>query len=232
MSKQFEETEYNTLTKNVRFFKRTQKLYNTILDSDYGDEIDTVLNIVHQLFYIIKCLIAAQISNSELEELGKEFFAATFMLMRTITLQVTDKKRKSGPNVGLEPMAKYIQSQVFYDWIEEDEHRRTNVAGYCLLVDANKANVSVQEAFQQVNGYLREFFENDICSLRHHINEELVQAVRKLLEVCMDNTEDEDNREDILLEFGFEKIFQCLCDDLVDGSVQHKRMKKFFKFFE
>ena len=231
MRKQFEETECHTLMKNVRFFKRTKTLYNAILDSNYNKEIEEDVQTANQITDFIHCLVDTALSINNVKELQEDLYSANFMLMRTIVLHVTEEKRSD--DVDLQSVAEYIQSEVFHDWIEEDESRRAIVAGYCLLVNSSKGNPSVQQAFQQVNGYLKDFFENDspVLHMQHQLKAELVLAARNLLQVCMDNTEDEDNREDVLLEFGFEKIFKCFCEDLVERSVKHKKTRKVFNFF-
>ena len=231
MTERFEETEYNSVMRNVRFFKRTKKLYNAVLDSDYAEEIEKALDTVTKIITYIESLKTTQVLRNYVKDVEKEFFAASFVVIRAVVLRVTDEKKSNNYRY-LESIEKHIQSRGFRGWIETDENRRANMAGYCLLVDADKRNASVQEAFRKVNSYLKEFFENDRCFSRKHIKEEeLVQDVRTLLEVCVENTEDEDNREDILLEFGFEKIFKCLCEDLVQGSVLHKMIRKFFNIF-
>ena len=101
----------------------------------------------------------------------------------------------------------------------EDESRRTNMAAYCLLIGDDKGHAFVKQVFEHLNGYLKEFFDGTERFWKKHVKEEMVQAVRILLEVCMNNTKHEENK-DILLEFGFEKIFKSLCEDLIEGSVR------------
>lgn len=222
MDQQFEETEYNTLTKNVKFFKRTQKLYNAILDSGCNDRIAELSNIVNEILDFRDELVADEASRSDVSEMQRQLYITYFTVIQTIVLQVTDEKPDTESD--LEAVAKYVASKTFRRWILRYQHREVVLAAYSLLLDAKRDNPSVREAFQEVNAYLRKFFEND----DEHVKEDLAQAVHKLLKVCMENTDDEDNCQETLMEFTFEKMHTCLWKDMVYGSVKHREMKYFF----
>ena len=235
MSKQFEETEYKTLTRNVGFFKRTQKLYNTILDGDHSEMIAEPLNIVKEIIDFIGDLVISEASREDVKGMERELHIAYLVVIRTIVLQTTDEKsgNKNDRGCDLVLVANYTASKDFRNWIEEYDGRKAILAAYSLLLDAKRDHPPVRRAFQEVNDYLREFFDNDggHASRKYMREEKLVQAVHKLLMVCIDNTEDENNREETLTEFGFDHLYQCLCKDVVKWSVKHMKMRNFFEMF-
>ena len=232
MSKQFEETEYKALTKNVTFFKRTQKLYNAVLDSEYNEMIAEASNIAHRTIAFINMLRINEVVSANMKKIKVALYVAYLMVIRTIVLQVTDEKPASENIVGydLETLANYAKSKAFRHWTQTYESGDALLAAYCLLLNAKRDDSSVRQAFREVNGYLREFFENEGGheSKEYMREEELTRAVHKLPTVCIENTEDEDSREETLLQFSFEKMYEYLCMDMVYLSVQHMKMKNFF----
>lgn len=231
MSKRFVETEYNALTKNVRIFKRTQKLYNTILDSGCNERIAEAANIANEIKDFIDEIKANGVPSSELKVMEGELHRKYFMIIRIIVLQITVEKPESEYESGFDfkSLADFTASKAFYHWITKYEVRKAVLAGYCLLLCAKRDNPSVQQAFQEVNGYLREFSESGKHSLKTYFkNGELEEAVYKLLKVCIDNADDEKSCQETLFEYRFKTIYNCLYKDIVLGTTQHITAMNFF----
>ena len=232
LTTQFIETGFKTLRTDARVFEHTQKLYNTVLDGSCSEEMGEIIDTINDTASLINYLQRKGISGNHVEHFQRALYTCYFILIRTIILQPSEERSEDDEEENeFQFLADFIQTRQFQDWIEENETRKANLAIYCLLVDGNRRNPSVQRALLEVDSYVKEILEcvdDNGYPLKHKFTkmDQLAVAAFKLLSACLNTTEDEENRDETIAELTFGDMIFNLSNDLIESTFLYMKIRK------
>lgn len=229
------ETEYNSRMKNVKLFTRAIKLNNLMLDASFDDRFKHTLRIIDELENF-KTRIPQHIPSFTtyyrvLRKVDIELTSKYFLLLRTAIFYPGANKSDSSNNeeqhYNLEKLVRNITSNEFYGNISKDKNMKMRLRVYNILINADRRESSVQDAFLNTNHYLKEFktmkTDNTSATLR--------QAIVNLLRLSCVYTEDIEYSHHILRKFGFFTIVDFLCNDITKAKLDHFKMDKHLRNF-
>lgn len=226
------ETEYSSRMTNVKLFTRAIKLNNLLLDASFDDSFKHTLRIINEL-HRFKARISQDSSFSRyvLKKVDIELHSKYLILLRTAILcsgaNASDLS-KNEQQYNFEKLVKYINSKEFKTYIRKDKNMKMMLRVYNLLINADRRESAVRDAFLKTYYSLKEFkamkIKDDMKKDKN--STKLRQAIMDLVRLSFSYTENTDYSVHIFSKFGFPTIVAWLNDDLIEGKLDQCRMNK------
>lgn len=234
------ETDYQSRMTNVKLFARAIRLNNLILDASNDNIFKNVLELIRILQSFKIRILENQVPVTQFiqSEVDMELNSKYLLLLRTAILFSAKKTSDSSNNeevrYNLNNLVKYLSSMEFSEKIGKDKEMNMRLTTYNILINANRRESSVRDAFLNIDRSLREFNALTLGLARGGMKTDnrsanLRNAIVALLRACLTYTEDIDYIFKVCYKFGFQTIYDCMCDDLVEGKFAEMKMNKFLQ---
>ena len=231
MNKLFKEIGYQAIVKAQRMFICANKMYNMALNMDVDNhEIRDIVETINRLRYLIQ---KGSFVGKGRKLFQNRLYVEHMLLIRTIILQTTSDAatEERGVNYRLGNIVNFIHAKTLHDILEKNEKLRMKMKVYQLLLHGDRENLSMQRAFDNLNACIKEFsmfVEN--CTPRAIVvngkDSKLREAIDDLLRHCILTTTVEGYPDEVLVEYSYVQIFNCLCEDIIVGRFYYVAIRK------
>ena len=235
--KKYLETDYKSRMTNVKLFARAIRLNNIIMDARADDSFKTILRVIDILLEF-----KAQISETDvpvteylLKEVNIELNSKYLLLLRTALFNSGGNAEHSSndeeDSSNLEKIVRYISSKRFKEEIGKDKKMKMRLRVYNIMMNGDREKSCVRGAFLNMNRLLKEFRVLTVGVSRHGMKTDcrsvkLREAIVDLMRVCFLHTKDADYTLKVFYKFGFSNIYDCACDDFIEGKFDELKMNK------